>query len=83
MSRRIKAPADGGQEVATTTPELLSRGRYSLYRPTDGGFHLAYRPEGAEEDQHMVIPAKIVRLAEAAAAGGGGPLAMLRGLIGG
>jgi len=25
-------------------PELLSRGRYSLYKSPDGGMHLAYRP---------------------------------------
>lgn len=74
-------------EVAATAeddgpkPELLSRGAYSLYRAPDGGMHLAYRPDEAEEDLHLVVPAAMVRMAEAAAAGQG-PFARMRALIG-
>jgi hypothetical protein len=67
---------------ATTEPELLSKGAYSLYRAPDGGMRLIYRPEGAEEDQHLAFPAAIVRMAEAAA-GGAGPLRRMRALVGG
>jgi hypothetical protein len=62
-------------------PELLSRGKYSLYKAPDGGMHLAYRPEEAEEDLHLVVPAAMVRMAEAAAAGQG-PLGRMKALMG-
>jgi len=73
----IAAPA----EEDGPKPELLSRGQYGLYRAPDGGMHLAYRPDGAEEDLHLVVPAAMVRMAEAAAAGQG-PFARMRALIG-
>jgi hypothetical protein len=43
--------------------------------------HLAYRPEDAGEDLHLVVPAAMVRMAEAAAAGQG-PLARMKALMG-
>lgn len=46
----------------TVPPELLSRGQYSLYSTADGGAHLAYRPDGQDEDSHQPIPASVWQL---------------------
>ena len=52
-----------------------SQGTYAVYRTPRGAIHLVYRPEGAEEGQHLEIPAMIVSMAEKAANGEniGGP----------
>ena len=61
------------EEPAAPVPD--SAGTYAVYRTPKGAIHLVYRPQGAEEDQHMEIPAMIVSMAERAAAGDniGGP----------
>ena len=67
-------------EPGPGAPVLLSRGQYSIYQTPDEGLHLVYRPEEAAEDAHIPIPARLLKLA-GAAAGGRGPLAMLRAFI--
>lgn len=87
MSSRSEVAAQAVTEAVSEAqaesagPELLSRGVYSLYRAPDGAMHLAYRPEGTEEDLHLVIPAAMVRMAEAAASGQG-PMGRMRALMG-
>lgn len=71
---------DDGEDQAAA-PEPLSKGRYSIYETPDGGYHLAYRPDGADEDGHMQIPAAIVRMAKAGA-GGQGTLGRLKAMFG-
>lgn len=80
MSSEI-ADAEAEAEADGAGPKLISRGRYSLYQAPDGGLHLAYRPEDADEDAHLVVPPWVIRAAEAAA-GGQGPLGRMRALIG-
>ena len=46
-----------------------SQGTYAVYRTPRGAIHLVYRPEGAEEDQHMEVPAFAVELMDRAQAG--------------
>jgi hypothetical protein len=44
-------------------PTPLVKGRFSVYETPDGGFVLAYRLDGADEDSHYRIPAFIVKAA--------------------
>lgn len=60
--------------MSAESPDRLapaSQGTYALFEPPDGSIHLVYRPQGAEEDQHMHFPAVMVKLAKKAAAGEG------------
>jgi hypothetical protein len=59
----------------------LLHGQFSLYKTDEGGLHVAYRIEGADEDGHLPVPAAVLRIGFAAAAGRG-PLAMLAKLAG-
>jgi hypothetical protein len=40
------------------SPKLISRGRYAIHEAPGGDGVISYRPDGAEEDSHQVIPAK-------------------------
>lgn len=68
-----KAFSEEAAPPAAPVPD--SQGTYAVYRTPKGAIHLVYRPEGAEEDQHLEIPAMIVNMAEKAASGEnvGGP----------
>ncbi len=55
----------------------VSKGSYSIYKTDDGGMHIAYRAEGADEDGHMPIPAMMLQMMLAATEGKG-PLGRLR-----
>lgn len=57
----------------------VSKGVYSVWKAPDGALVLAYRVEGAEEDQVMPIPASMVRMAFSAM-DGRGPLGHLKNL---
>jgi hypothetical protein len=57
-------------------PGKMIAGRFTVYKTGDGGMHVAYRMEGAEEDGHLPIPGSIIKLA-LSAAGGRGPMGML------
>lgn len=56
-------------EEASAAPVPDSQGTYAVYRTPKGAIHLVYRPEGAEEDQHMEVPAFAVELMDRAQAG--------------
>lgn len=51
--------------------ERVSRGVYSIYKTDEGGMHIAYRPEGAQEDAHMPVPAMMMQLLISATEGKG------------
>lgn len=55
------------QEQAPAGVEPTQRGRYSLYDTPDGGYHVAYRPDDADQDQHFELPGALVTLARQAA----------------
>ncbi len=57
-----------------------SRGIYSVYKTPEGGLHIAFRPEGLEEDQHIEIPGRMMNMMISASEGKG-PLGMLRGMM--
>jgi len=40
-------------------PELLGKGRYSIYQDPSGDGIISYRPEGQDADNHQVVPARI------------------------
>lgn len=46
-----------------------SQGTYAVYRTPRGAIHLVYRPQGAEEDQHIEVPAMAVALMDKAQRG--------------
>ena len=77
--------ADGQEEPAQTFAQVwdglesgrISHGEYSVYKTPEGGLHIAYRPEGMEEDQHLPLPAMVVQMMIAASEGKG-PLGRLR-----
>lgn len=60
----------------TEPPTPTSEGTYAIYNTPKGGIHIVYRPLKTEEDQHLEIPAMIVKMAEKVASGEtiGGPL---------
>lgn len=58
------------------------RGVYSIYKTAEGGMHIAYRPEGAYEDQHLPVPPPMMAMMLAASEGKG-PLGRFRALVGG
>jgi hypothetical protein len=56
------APSEAGTEVkgpgGGTRPQQLSKGRYAIYQTPAGDGVISYRPDGHDEDQHQVVPAK-------------------------
>ena len=50
-------------------PVLLGKGTYAIYQAPDGDGVIAYRPDGEEQDQHQVIPAKVWKVILAAMRG--------------
>lgn len=50
--------ADRPQAPEKAQPELLGKGRYSIYQTPDGDGVISYRPDGEDADQHQVVPAK-------------------------
>jgi hypothetical protein len=98
MPRSKPKPQPAGAP-ATEEPELsfaqiwdsiepgsrMSRGVYSIYKTEEGGMHIAYRPEGAEEDCHLPVPPPLMGMMIAASEGKG-PFGRLRaaaaGMIG-
>lgn len=66
--------------------QKVVHGVFSLYKASDGGLHIAFRPDGAGEDQHIPIPPGLLRMARMAMEGRG-PFgrvaAMMAGRMGG
>jgi hypothetical protein len=58
------------------------KGVYSIYKTEEGGMHIAYRPDGSEEDQHLPVPPAMMAMMLAASEGKG-PLGRFRALVGG
>ena len=91
---KTKAPAPAPAAVAEPEPTFaqiwdtmapgsrLSKGVYSIYKTPEGGLHIAYRPEGAEEDSHLPVPPAMVAMMVAAAEGKG-PFGRIRAMVGG
>lgn len=80
----LEQPGDGAgllDALEGAPAGRLFKGQFSLYKTEDGGLHLAYRLDGAEQDGHLPVPAAVLRIGFAAAAGRG-PLAMLAKLAG-
>lgn len=65
---------------ALQSGQRASKGIYSVYKTPDAGLHIAFRPDGTEEDQHLEIPAAMMKMLIAASEGKG-PLGMLRGMM--
>jgi hypothetical protein len=56
-------------------------GTFAVFDTPSGGLHLAFRPDGAEEDTHVPIPAVAAELLRRAASGETiGPAALLKSL---
>ena len=60
----------------------MSRGVYSIYKTPEGGMHIAYRPEGTDEDCHMPVPPPMIAMMIAASEGKG-PFGRLRAIAAG
>lgn len=64
-------------------PEPIMTGRFNLFETQGGGFHIAYLPDGEnQETQHIDIPAAIINAAKMAAQGKLNPFKMMRGMLG-
>jgi hypothetical protein len=54
---------DGSETLADRPappkPELLGKGRYSIYQAPNGDGVISYRPDGDDFDQRQVVPAKL------------------------
>lgn len=48
----------------TETPTAFMEGRFSLFNTPDGGIHLCYRADGADDDEHIQLPPILVKIAE-------------------
>ena len=48
-------------------PEPILMGRFNLFNTPDGGYHIAYIPDGSDETQHLEIPAMVVKMARLSA----------------
>ena len=57
----------------------VAKGVYSIYKTPEGGMHLSYRPDEAEEDQHLPLPPQLLQMMFSAATGKG-PLGRLGAL---
>lgn len=64
-------------------PEAKLTGRFAIYDTPDGGFHIAYIPDGSKDTQHLEIPAMLVRMGRLAAEGKLNPMQALKGLMNG
>ena len=64
-------------------PVARMTGKFTLYDTPDGGIHIAYLPDGTEETQHLELPGKAIRLAQALESGKMNPAAMMRAFMGG
>lgn len=90
-----KPPADPGPVPEDQGPDVtiadfwaavepgarMSKGVYSIYKTTEGGMHISYRPDGTETDCHLPVPPALVAMMMSAAEGRG-PLARLRAVAG-
>lgn len=66
------------EQTPATEPEAVLKGRFAIFETPDGGYHLAYRAEGTETDQHVQVPGFYVKMAMKQAGGKGGLAKMLK-----
>lgn len=81
MSDQPDAIAAAEQPAAGQSHEPIARGRFSLYQAPDEGFLCAVRVDGEEEDRHIHIPGRFIKMA--GMLGGRSPLAAVRQMFGG
>ena len=62
-------------------PEPILMGRFNLFNTPDGGYHIAYIPDGSDETQHLEIPAMVVKMARLSAEGKLNPVKALREMM--
>jgi hypothetical protein len=89
MAKKKPEPAGPGTEAAEPTfaqiwdscepGSRISKGKYSIFKTDDGGMHIAYRPEDADEDAHLPIPAMMMTMLIAATEGKG-PLGRMKAM---
>ena len=58
-----------GDILPTPVPVILHEGRYRLYRTPLGGLHIVYLPDGADNEEHIDMPAGMLRLSQAMGSG--------------
>lgn len=58
----------------------VSKGVYSIYKTEDGGMHISYRAEDADEDGHLPVPAMMLQMMFAATEGKG-PLGRMKAFV--
>lgn len=63
-------------------PNPVMNGRFALYETPDGGYHIAYQPDGDTEARHLEIPAIVIKMAKASAAGKLNPMTAMREMMG-
>jgi hypothetical protein len=50
--------------TSPSAPTPIMHGEFSLYETPNGGLHLSYRPDGADEDKHIDIPPMMLKAAK-------------------
>jgi hypothetical protein len=68
-------------QVSSPLPEPLMNGRFTLYATPNGGYHIAWRPDGTDETQHIEVPQFIANMAKNAAEGKLNPATMLKEMM--
>jgi hypothetical protein len=67
-------------KLPSSSPEPSMSGTFALYETPDGGYHLAFRPRGENEDRHIQIPGFMVKMAWQMQ-DGDGPASLLKSMI--
>lgn len=62
-------------------PEPALKGRFNLWEMQDGGFHIAYIPDGTDETRHLEIPGMVIRMARMSAEGKLNPMKAIKELM--
>ncbi len=50
------------QEAQVLAPRV--KGKFALFDTPDGGIHVAYRPDGADADEHIEVPGHVMKIAK-------------------
>lgn len=59
-------------------PIIVHQGRYRLWRKPDGGLHLVYQRDDADEPDHLELPGQMVQVFDAAASGKMSPVELVK-----
>lgn len=74
--------ADVSRETSPV-PEPVMSGKFAIYQTPQGGYHLAYRTDDAEEDRHIDVPAHLVKMLNTVGANPKGLMGKMMGMFGG